>query len=458
MSETCSSQNLSPNLRREKLYKGNEFERMIVGAYFNDQPEECPDFTDSEDVEGDCIPFTRKMIGEIGYESRSQNDQMYEEKDLFGDCLEGSTPEGSTRDAGEQSKTEPETVKKVIISKKSKKRQANEDIIKFKKLSKKESLKPSSAKSKPAKSKPAKSSSSDDEKQMDESDSEAQVMDKRKRRSPLPPGQYFRQAYNCSNDIIKIVSSVFLTMYGVLQQGCSDDILRAAYSIEYFVEIVSIISRAARYPSNLQEFIILARTQIGDVDPDKKRKDEYEKKVYSKWVIIKYKTFKLTSKYLKERAQAAMREYFLMKEDKVQLFNQIFGKDRKNGIHNDAAKEILTNEKIIDDMLNVKYLEKTLECMNEQTKADVQTMLVEKFKACPQGLLELLNKLRDGTQDGVAAPRKNQSFKLPWSLSQNIQSLIYFLEKLEYRARKENLVPERKMIQSRIEHFKSLQM
>ena len=36
MSETCSSQKLCPNSLREKLHKSEKFERMIVGAYFND--------------------------------------------------------------------------------------------------------------------------------------------------------------------------------------------------------------------------------------------------------------------------------------------------------------------------------------------------------------------------------------------------------------------------------------
>ena len=460
MSETYSCQEEHCYLLAETFGKGDQFLHEDAGcghkpAYSGYQGEYemlCFDLNDRSSM---CIQDSHQIIIKTDCPNNETkgNNQMDEEtigdnESMF-DGLEGSTEDTSVIEIRQSEAKTGKKVNKPYKVSITKKRQGVEDI-KFKKSSKQQSLKPS-----PVKPKTIKSSSSDTERQMDESDSEVQVISRRQRLSPPAPRRVALQAGN-SNDIVEIFRSVVRSMNGVSILNSTEDILKA-YSTEYVAEIVSIISGAVRYASNLQEFKVLVQTQIGEAGSEVRRKDEYQKKAYSKWAYRMYlETFKFTPKYLREHAQEDMRAYFNMKgEEKVEVFDRIFGEDRKKGVNNTAVYEILTNKVIVEEMLSLEYLEKTLEGMNEQTEVDIETMLVEKFKACPKAK-GLLNELRDETQDGIATPRKKQSFKLPWSLSQNIQSLIYFLEKLEYRAKKENLVPERELIQSRIEHFQSL--
>ena len=465
MSETYSCQEEHCYLLAETFGKGDQFLHEDAGcghkpAYSGYQGEYemlCFDLNDRSSM---CIQDSHQIIIKTDCPNNETkgNNQMDEEtigdnESMF-DGLEGSTEDTSVIEIRQSEAKTGKKVNKPYKVSITKKRQGVEDI-KFKKSSKQQSLKPS-----PVKPKTIKSSSSDTERQMDESDSEVQVISRRQRLSPPAPRRVALQAGN-SNDIVEIFRSVVRSMNGVSILNSTEDILKA-YSTEYVAEIVSIISGAVRYASNLQEFKVLVQTQIGEAGSEVRRKDEYQKKAYSKWAYRMYlETFKFTPKYLREHAQEDMRAYFNMKgEEKVEVFDRIFGKHRKNGIHNDAVYEILTNKAIVKKMLNLRYLQETLDDMKEQTKADIETMLF-KVKPCPQGLLELFNKLRDETQGegGVAAPgKKKQRFKLPWSLSQNIQSLIYFLGKLKYRARKENLVPERKLIQSRIKHFMTVKM
>lgn len=169
------------------------------------------------------------------------------------------------------------------------------------------------------------------------------------------------------------------------------------------------------------------------------RKDELQKKTLSKITHFIYKqSYKFKSKIPKTVAQARMKADFDLAGDQIregfestqdEIFERLFGSDRKMGMHNDVVREIITNKKLFDIMLNYDFLTKVVQELDEQTKSDIQTNIVSKFETSS------IEELRAAafSEDG----KKKQSFKLPWSRLHNLEAMVTFLEKLYYRADKE---------------------
>lgn len=179
---------------------------------------------------------------------------------------------------------------------------------------------------------------------------------------------------------------------------------------------------------------------------NRRRNDEFQKKAYSKWAMKKYLEYKYSPKYPKEKALADITRDFGMAmttPEDIDAFNRIFGGDRKKGMNNYAIKVILTNKVIVSEMLSQDYLMDVYLEMCDQTENDILVNLVSRFDSDPDALLL-------GLMD------KAQSFKMPWSLSQNRLAINLFLKKLTFRAKKEKLKAVHKSLEGLVEAFNRL--
>lgn len=185
------------------------------------------------------------------------------------------------------------------------------------------------------------------------------------------------------------------------------------------------------------------------------RKDELQKKTLSKITHYIYKKeYKFKSKIPKTEAQLKMKLAFdLLGEEKrigfesnkEEIFERLFGSDRKMGMHNDVVREILTNGKLFERMLKYEFLNDVLHELDEQTKSDIETNIVSKFETSTVEELRAAAFSEDG--------KKKQSFKLPWSRLHNIEALLTFLDKLQYRALKENFHTQNNYLRDLIASF-----
>jgi hypothetical protein len=188
------------------------------------------------------------------------------------------------------------------------------------------------------------------------------------------------------------------------------------------------------------------------------RKDELQKKTLSKITHYIYKqTYKYKSKIPKTTAQARMKADFDLsgnviregfESTKDEIFERLFGSDRKMGMHNDVVREILTNSILFNRMLQFEFLQRVLDELDQQTISDIQTNIVSKFET------STIEELKSAafSEDG----KKKQSFKLPWSRLHNIDALLIFLEKLEYRATKEVFISQTGHLRNLISSFKKV--
>ena len=132
-----------------------------------------------------------------------------------------------------------------------------------------------------------------------------------------------------------------------------------------------------------------------------------------------------------------------------EIFQRLFGSERKLGMHNDVVRMILTNEKLYNTILSQDFLLDVITQLDIQTRSDINTNIVSKFENL--SIKEI--KASAFSEDG----KKKQSFKLPWCRLHNIEALIIYLEKLQYRANKEeNLEREYNHITKLIAYFNGL--
>jgi hypothetical protein len=222
--------------------------------------------------------------------------------------------------------------------------------------------------------------------------------------------------------------------------------------------ILWIYGKQTHQEISLEDF----RQLIDEEVPNWRRKDELQKKVYSKWTwLIYHSKFKKTSRTTKTQALSDIKKkYKLQGLAKVEVFERIWGEEKKKGMYNGMITELLTNNIMIKDLLSVEYLEDVLESMHEQTESDIEVNLVQKFALDPNCLSKCLANTRieeTECQDSHNSKKstkvnKEQSVKLPWSIKMNTEALTIFLDKLLHRALIEKL-PIHSLIQSRIDHF-----
>ena len=187
----------------------------------------------------------------------------------------------------------------------------------------------------------------------------------------------------------------------------------------------------------------------GSIFPEP-RGDECQKKVLSKltWLIYyRYKKARIT----KVKAHARMKQEFDLEGDdckegskltNAEIFDRIFGSDRKQGLHNDVVKEILVNEKLFNTLLNPKTLKGLRYKLDKQTNEDIETNIISKFETF--SIDELISMEKASTTGS-----SRQRIKMPWSRIENVQAILQFLRKLQHRAEKENL-------DSQLEHLNGL--
>lgn len=108
----------------------------------------------------------------------------------------------------------------------------------------------------------------------------------------------------------------------------------------------------------------------------------------------------------------------------------------KEGLHNEAARALITNKIIVENMLNTTFLDKVLKALDEQTVNDIQTNYISKIKAAyyelekgedPENLERYLNNCFNTTKFS----------KHPLTSIQNAQAMVDYLHKLNYRAKSE---------------------
>lgn len=108
----------------------------------------------------------------------------------------------------------------------------------------------------------------------------------------------------------------------------------------------------------------------------------------------------------------------------------------KEGLHNEAARAMITNQVIVDNMLNHKFLNRVLAALDEQTVNDIQTNYISKLKAA-------YYDLENGAKEEVVEDYLKRCFnttkfsKHPLTHIQNAMAMVDYLHKLNYRAKSE---------------------
>ena len=159
------------------------------------------------------------------------------------------------------------------------------------------------------------------------------------------------------------------------------------------------------------------------------RRDVLQKKIHSKMAHFIYKyVFKTRRQISKVEAQARMKAYYGLngnimlpypyQSTRDQIFERLFGREIKNGMHNDVVRMILTNERLYNTFVNQAFL------------------------------LDFLSQLEIQT--------RNEIRELPWSRLMYTRALIVFLERLQIRARREHLIDQYDEITELISFFNGL--
>ena len=188
-----------------------------------------------------------------------------------------------------------------------------------------------------------------------------------------------------------------------------------------------------------------------------RRRDELQKKVLVKIAYRVYRKFKVSTEISKTQALAMMKAYYNLDTPENQvIFNRLWGFGKNLGLHNDVVRELLTNDRLIEDFLSKKALEQVLEAMHEQLVEDIQKWAArfnqdpQDFFAHQKGTYQLVIKKKDMKPVKLGC---KQLIKIPWGCQDNIQAVIAFLQKLHFRAGIEPLPEMVDMLQNRIDHF-----
>lgn len=108
----------------------------------------------------------------------------------------------------------------------------------------------------------------------------------------------------------------------------------------------------------------------------------------------------------------------------------------KEGLHNEAARAMITNKVIVDNMLTKAFLNKVLDSLDEQTVNDIQTNYISKLKAAYYDLEN--GGKEEKVEDYLKKCFNTTKFsKHPLTHLQNAQAMIDYLHKLNYRAKSE---------------------
>ena len=208
-----------------------------------------------------------------------------------------------------------------------------------------------------------------------------------------------------------------------------------------------------------EDFAILLKTNrfvIKKRNEKKQRKDEPEKKYFSKSTWHIYNRFKVSptiskknAKISRKDAHAKMKAYYMLKDV---IFNRLWGPNKKLGLHNDVVRELLTDDRLIEDFLSQEALEQVLEAMHEQLVEDIKKC-AERFNQDPEGFLANQTPTDQVAEVGNGEMNRNQRVKRVWTYQDNIQAVIAFLKKLHFRAGIEQLPEMTIMLQNRIDHF-----
>ena len=108
----------------------------------------------------------------------------------------------------------------------------------------------------------------------------------------------------------------------------------------------------------------------------------------------------------------------------------------KEGLHNEAARLMITNNTIIKYMLSQSFLKTVLDALDKQTVSDIQTNFVSKLKAAFYDLENGASK--EQVKDYLDRCFNTTKFsKHPLTKIQNAQAMVDYLHKLNYRAKSE---------------------
>lgn len=108
----------------------------------------------------------------------------------------------------------------------------------------------------------------------------------------------------------------------------------------------------------------------------------------------------------------------------------------KEGLHNDAAKMMISNEVIVVCMLTSSFLNRVLAALDKQTESDIQTNFMSKLKAAFYDLEN--SKTKDDAKEYLNKCFNTTKFsKHPLTFIQNAQAMVDYLHKLLYRAKSE---------------------
>lgn len=108
----------------------------------------------------------------------------------------------------------------------------------------------------------------------------------------------------------------------------------------------------------------------------------------------------------------------------------------KEGLHNEAARAMITNKVIVDNMLTSYFLNKVLSSLDEQTVNDIQTNYISKLKAAYYDLENGVSL--DKVETYLKSCFNTTKFsKHPLTHIQNAQAMVDYLHKLNYRAKSE---------------------
>ena len=184
-----------------------------------------------------------------------------------------------------------------------------------------------------------------------------------------------------------------------------------------------------------------------------RRKDQLQKKVLFKIAYRVYRKFKFRPRVTKTQALAMMEVYYGLDIPGKQIFfNRLWGYGKKLGLYNDVVRELLTNDRLIEDFLSQEALEQVLEAMHEQLVEDIKKC-AERFNQDPEGFLANQTPTDQVAEVGNGEMNRNQRVKRVWTYQDNIQAVIAFLKKLHFRAGIEQLPEMTIMLQNRIDHF-----
>ena len=118
-----------------------------------------------------------------------------------------------------------------------------------------------------------------------------------------------------------------------------------------------------------------------------RRRDELQKKVLVKIAYRVYRKFKVSTEISKTQALAMMEVYYGLDIPGKQIFfNRLWGYGKKLGLYNDVVRELLTDDRLIEDFLSEKALEQVLEAMHEQLVEDIKKC-AERFNENPHYFL-----------------------------------------------------------------------